>query len=104
MPGRVLATPGLDPNRKSACRTNQNDIAPAARWRCAMLALVCRREKLSEQGFMGKRISRCVELLEQDQAIYYDGPHSGHVLTHAQGRIDVGTWADYMNIGMEHGC
>src|SRR6516164_3933268 len=53
---------------------------------------------------MGKRISRCVELLEQDQAIYYDGPHSGHVLTHAQGRIDAGTWADYMNIGMEHGC
>src|ERR1700747_1731738 len=53
---------------------------------------------------MGKRISRCVELLQQDQAIYYDGPHSGHVLTHAQGRIDAGTWADYMNVGMEHGC
>ena len=52
---------------------------------------------------MGKRISRCVELLEQDQAIYYDGPHSGHVLTPAQGRIDAGTWADYMNVGMEHG-
>ncbi len=30
---------------------------------------------------MGKRINRCIELLEQDQAIYYDGPHSGHVLT-----------------------
>ena len=45
-----------------------------------------------------------VELLEQDQAIYYDGPHSGHVLTHAQGRIDAGTWADYMNVGMEHGA
>src|ERR1700732_3932326 len=53
---------------------------------------------------MGKRISRCVELLEQDQAIYYDGPHSGHMLTHAQGRIDAGTWADYMNVGMEHGA
>jgi 4-hydroxy-2-oxoheptanedioate aldolase len=53
---------------------------------------------------MGKRISRCVELLEQDQAIYYDGPHSGHELTRAQGRIDAGTWADYMNVGMEHGC
>ena len=53
---------------------------------------------------MGKRISRCVELLEQDQAIYYDGPHSGHVLTQAQGRIDAGTWADYMNVGMEHGA
>jgi 4-hydroxy-2-oxoheptanedioate aldolase len=52
---------------------------------------------------MAKRINRCVELLEQDQAIYYDGPHSGHVLTHAQGRIDAATWADYMNVGMEHG-
>src|SRR5215472_7284319 len=52
---------------------------------------------------MAKRISRCIELLEQDQAIYYDGPHSGHVLTHAQGRIDAETWADYLNVGMEHG-
>ena len=33
---------------------------------------------------MAKRINRCVELLEQDQAIYYDGPHSGHVLTQAR--------------------
>src|SRR5262244_1634776 len=53
---------------------------------------------------MVKRINRCVELLEQDQAIYYDGPHSGHVLTHAQGGIDAGTWADYINVGMEHGA
>jgi 2-keto-3-deoxy-L-rhamnonate aldolase RhmA len=53
---------------------------------------------------MPKRINRCVELLGLDQAIYYDGPHSGHVLTHAQGAIDAGTWADYMNVGMEHGA
>jgi 2-keto-3-deoxy-L-rhamnonate aldolase RhmA len=53
---------------------------------------------------MAKRISRCVELLEQDIAIYYDGPHSGHVLTQAQGSIDAATWADYMNVGMEHGA
>src|SRR5439155_15780865 len=30
--------------------------------------------------------------------------HSGHVLTHAQGREDANTWADYMNVGMEHGA
>src|ERR1700758_1540673 len=53
---------------------------------------------------MAKRISRCIELLEQDVAIYYDGPHSGHVLTHAQGMTDAATWADYINVGMEHGA
>jgi 2-keto-3-deoxy-L-rhamnonate aldolase RhmA len=53
---------------------------------------------------MGRRINRCIELLEQDQAIYYDGPHSGHVLTHSQGGADAATWADYINVGMEHGA
>src|SRR5690242_109840 len=53
---------------------------------------------------MADRINRAIELLSHGQAIYYDGPHSGHVLTQAQGRIDAGTWADYMNVGMEHGC
>jgi 4-hydroxy-2-oxoheptanedioate aldolase len=49
------------------------------------------------------RINRAVELLEQDQPIYYMGPHTGHVLTYAQGKEDAGTWADYINVGMEHG-
>jgi 2-keto-3-deoxy-L-rhamnonate aldolase RhmA len=53
---------------------------------------------------MENRINRAIELLEQDQAIYYDGPHSGHVLTYEQGRTDASTWADYMNVGMEHGA
>lgn len=53
---------------------------------------------------MPARINRAVELLSQDQAIYYTGPHSGHVLTRAQGRADAGTWADYINVGMEHGA
>jgi 4-hydroxy-2-oxoheptanedioate aldolase len=52
---------------------------------------------------MTNRINRAIELLEQGQAIYYDGPHSGHVLTYDQGRTDAATWADYMNVGMEHG-
>ena len=50
------------------------------------------------------RINRAIELLEQDQAIYYDGAHSGHVLTYEQGLHDAGTWADYINVGMEHGA
>ncbi|MSO77362.1 MAG: hypothetical protein EXQ87_10720 [Alphaproteobacteria bacterium] len=53
---------------------------------------------------MAKRINRAIELLGQDQAIYYDGPHTGHVLTHAQGLADAATWADYINVGMEHGA
>ncbi len=53
---------------------------------------------------MASRINRAIELLAQDQAIYYVGAHSGHVLTRAQGREDAGTWADYINIGMEHGA
>ena len=52
---------------------------------------------------MTKRINRAIELLGEGQAIYYVGGHSGHVLTRAQGREDTGTWADYINVGMEHG-
>jgi 4-hydroxy-2-oxoheptanedioate aldolase len=32
------------------------------------------------------------------------GGHTGHRLTHAQGVEDAGTWADYINVGMEHGA
>jgi 4-hydroxy-2-oxoheptanedioate aldolase len=50
------------------------------------------------------RINRAIELLEQDQAIYYAGAHTGHILTYEQGREDAHSWADYINIGMEHGA
>jgi 4-hydroxy-2-oxoheptanedioate aldolase len=53
---------------------------------------------------MANRVNRAIELLNQGQAIYYDGEHSGHVLTHEQGRHDAATWADYINVGMEHGA
>jgi len=53
---------------------------------------------------MAARINRAIELLGQDQAIYYVGGHSGHQLTRAQGREDAHTWADYINVGMEHGA
>lgn len=53
---------------------------------------------------MAKRINRVIELLEAGQAVYYDGPHTGHVLTYEQGCKDARTWADYINVGMEHGA
>ena len=53
---------------------------------------------------MAKRINRAIELLEADQALYYDGGHTGHVLTYEQGLKDARTWADYINVGMEHGA
>ena len=53
---------------------------------------------------MATRINRAIELLAAGQAIYYDGPHTGHSLTYEQGRRDAGTWADYINVGMEHGA
>ena len=53
---------------------------------------------------MASRINRAIELLAEGQAIYYTGHHTGHVLTVAQGQDDSGTWADYVNVGMEHGA
>lgn len=50
------------------------------------------------------RINRAIELLSQNQPIYYAGGHTGHVLTYEQGKADAQTWADYINVGMEHGA
>ena len=52
---------------------------------------------------MPNRINRAVELLEQDQPIYYTGGHTGANLTYESGKEMAGTWADYINVGMEHG-
>lgn len=52
---------------------------------------------------MSPRINRAIELLDQGQPIYYAGGHTGHVLTYEQGLEDAHTWADYINVGMEHG-
>ena len=54
---------------------------------------------------MGRKyINRAIELLDQNQPIYYDGGHTGHELTFERGRADCKTWADYINVGMEHGA
>ena len=50
------------------------------------------------------RINRAIELLADDQPIYYTGGHTGAVLTHERGLHDARTWADCINVGMEHGC
>ena len=52
---------------------------------------------------MANRINRAIELCRRTRRSITRSPHSGHVLTYAQGREDAGTWADYMNVGMEHG-
>ena len=69
----------------------------------------------------GTRINRTIELLEGGQPIYYVGGHTGlagtfhrrpkgaltgqhtPVLTYEQGQTDAGHWADYINVGFEHG-
>jgi 4-hydroxy-2-oxoheptanedioate aldolase len=53
---------------------------------------------------MPGRINRALEMLERDQPIYYVGGHTGHLLTYEQGCADAHTWADYINVGMEHGA
>jgi 4-hydroxy-2-oxoheptanedioate aldolase len=53
---------------------------------------------------MTNRINRAVELLAQNQPIFYLGGHTGFALTHEHGKEMAGTAADYINIGMEHGA
>ena len=52
---------------------------------------------------MPKRVNKAIELLEQDQPVYYTGSHTGANLTYEAGKEMAKTWADYINIGMEHG-
>jgi len=52
---------------------------------------------------MPKRINRALELLEQGQPIYYVGNHTGAKLDYESGKEMAKTWADYINVGMEHG-
>ena len=53
---------------------------------------------------MQHRVNRAIALLASGQPIYYAGEHTGHMLTYDQGREDAATWADYLNVGMEHGA
>ena len=53
---------------------------------------------------MRQRVNRAIALLASGQPIYYVGEHTGHMLTYEKGREDASTWADYINVGMEHGA
>ena len=46
------------------------------------------------------RVNRAIELLEQDQPIYYTGVEE---ISYAGGVAAAQTWADYLIVDMEHG-
>ena len=52
---------------------------------------------------MPNRVNRAIELLAQDQPIYYTGGHTGANLSFEGGKEMAHTYADYINVGMEHG-
>jgi 4-hydroxy-2-oxoheptanedioate aldolase len=51
-----------------------------------------------EPGYQPKRINKCIELLEQDQPIYYALGDGGY----ENGKSAAQTWADYILYNMEH--
>ena len=53
---------------------------------------------------MAARINKAIELLDQDQPIYYVGGHTGAELSYESGQSLAKTYADYINVGMEHGA
>jgi 4-hydroxy-2-oxoheptanedioate aldolase len=53
---------------------------------------------------MPNRINKAIELLDQGQPIYYTGGHTGANLSYEGGKDMSKTWADYVNVGMEHGA
>ena len=50
---------------------------------------------------MPKRVNKVIELLDEDQPVFYTGSHTGADLNFDAGRAMAKTWADYINIGME---
>lgn len=52
---------------------------------------------------MPDRINAAIARLERDELVLYTGGHTGAELTREAGNRAVSSWADYINIGMEHG-
>ena len=53
---------------------------------------------------MAGRINKAIELLDQDQPVYYVGGHTGAELSYESGQSLAKTYADYINVCMEHGA
>lgn len=52
---------------------------------------------------MVDRVNSAIRRLANDEPAFYIGSHAGAELTFAAGVEAADTWADYINIGMEHG-
>ena len=52
---------------------------------------------------MAPRINRAIAKLSTNEPIYYTGDHISSHLTYGKGQKMANTWADYINLGMEHG-
>ena len=52
---------------------------------------------------MPDRINAAIARLERDELVLYAGGHTGAELTREAGKRAALSWADYINIGMEHG-
>jgi 4-hydroxy-2-oxoheptanedioate aldolase len=65
---------------------------------CAVLTVAPTRAQAPKP----KHINRVIDLLSQDQPVYYTGSHSGTAGTFEQGKADAQTYADYLSYDMEH--
>jgi len=50
---------------------------------------------------MDNKINRAIQLLLEDQPVYYVGAHTGQEISYKAGLNAAQTWADYINIGFD---
>ena len=79
-----------------------NNAAKNPRWIAVWLSGVLSVVYLAAEAPKASRINRAIEILEQDQPIYYTGSHEGTEGSFEQGVKDAQTWADYISYDMEH--
>ncbi len=49
------------------------------------------------------KVNKAIAKLAADEMVFYTGGHAGAELTFEAGAAMADTWADYINVGMEHG-